>query len=62
MKAVWYVSGADSEKRWPELFATKMAAEMYARYVFPDEGPDARYARVMCRRVWEEADVIGEEQ
>lgn len=60
MKEVWYVSGADPEKRWPELFATKMAAEIYARYVFPDDSPDERYARVMYRPMWEEADVIGE--
>lgn len=60
MKEAWYVSGADPEKRWPEFFATKMDAEMYARYRFPDESPDARYARVMYRPVWEEAELKGE--
>ena len=58
MKQVWYVQGADSgSERFPEFFATKMAAEMYAREQFPAESPDARYARIFHRNVWEEADM-----
>jgi hypothetical protein len=41
----------------PVLFATKMAAEMYARLEFPNESPDTRYARIFYRSVWEEADM-----
>lgn len=57
MKQVWYVQGADPEARFPEFFATKMAAEMYARDLFPQECPDQRYARIFHRNVWEEADM-----
>lgn len=57
MKQVWYVRGADPESPMPVLFATKMAAEMYARLEFPDEHPDTRYARIFYRSVWEEADM-----
>jgi hypothetical protein len=41
------------------LFATKMAAEIYARKLFPDEDPDRRYARIYCMPVWEERDLKG---
>lgn len=44
---VWYVVGDTSETLW----ATKMDAEKCARYFFPDEAPDARYARVRCHKV-----------
>ncbi len=57
MKTVWYVVGADPDCAIPVLFATKMAAEIYARQVWPDADPSARYARVMSRYVWEEADM-----
>ncbi len=57
MKQVWYVQGADPEFPMPVLFATKMAAEMYARLEFPNEHPDTRYARIFYRSVWEEADM-----
>ena len=56
MKQVWYVLGADPEG-WPVLFATKMAAEMYARQVWPDASESARYARIFYRSVWTEADM-----
>ena len=58
MKQVWYVQGADPESGLPEvLFATKAAAEMYARQVWPDAHPDTRYARIFYRSVWEESDM-----
>ena len=62
MTEVWYVQGADPDAATPVLFATKMAAEMYARQVWPDADPDARYARVFYRSVWEESDLKGEKQ
>lgn len=61
MKEVWYVRGADPEGRFPEFFATKMLAEMYARDQFPQEGPDQLYARIFYRNVWEEEDVKARE-
>lgn len=57
MKEVWFVRGADPHYSIPVLFATKMAAEIYARQEFPNEDPDTRYARVFCKRVWEESDL-----
>lgn len=60
MIKVWYVQGADTyDGIMPVLLSTKMAAEKYAREVFPDEGPDERYARISYRLVWEEDDVRG---
>lgn len=60
MTEVWYVKGADVDSPMPVLFATKMAAEIYARYVFPDEGEDKRYARIFYKSVWEESDLKGQ--
>jgi len=57
VKQVWCVRGDDPEFPLPEFFATKMAAEMYARLEFPNESPDTRYARIFYRSVWEEADM-----
>jgi hypothetical protein len=57
MKQVWYVQGADPEARFPVFFTTKMAAEKYARQLWPDADPDTRYARIFYRSVWEEADM-----
>jgi len=57
MKEVWYVQGADPESPMPVLFTTKLAAEMYARQVWPDADPDTRYARIFYRSVWEESDM-----
>ena len=58
MKYVWYVAGADGDDTIRAvLFSTKLAAEMYARLKFPDESPDARYARIFYRSVWEEDDL-----
>ena len=57
MKQVWYVQGADPDSPMPVLFATKMAAEMYARQEFPTLTESQRYARVFYRLVWEESDM-----
>jgi hypothetical protein len=57
MKTVWYVQGADPDEFMPKLFATKMAAEIYARQVFPTLSIDQQYARVYYRNVWEESDL-----
>lgn len=64
MKQVWYVLGEpDVQQGWnPTLFATKTAAEMYARQLWPLENPDTRYARVLYRSVWTEADMAAHEQ
>jgi hypothetical protein len=58
MKQVWYVQGADPDSPMPVLFATKLAAELYARDVWPDADPDTRYARVFYKSVWEESDLL----
>jgi|GEM_PF-3693378 len=60
MKEVWYVQGADPDCPMPVLFATKMAAEIYARQEFPTEDEDRRYGRIFYKSVWEEADLKGE--
>ena len=57
MKQVWFVAGAAPDSPMPVLFDTKMAAEMYARQEFPDADPDARYARIFYKSVWEESDL-----
>ena len=46
MNEVWYVVDEEYEGDIPLLWRTKMDAEIYARRLFPDESPDARYARV----------------
>lgn len=58
MKQVWYVLGADNDSPIPVLFETKLAAEMYARQVWPDASPQDRYARVFYKSVWTEADMV----
>jgi len=52
MVQVWYVLGEENPFT---LWETKEDAEKCARYLFPDENPDVRYARVYCREVttWE---------
>lgn len=62
MIAVWYVRGADPDSPMPVLFATKMAAEMYARETWPDAHPDTRYAHIFYKSVWEESDMRTEVQ
>tara|TARA_Y100000114_G_scaffold31122_1_gene26715 strand:- start:274 stop:492 length:219 start_codon:yes stop_codon:yes gene_type:complete len=56
MSDVWYVQG---EFYFHPLWETKEDAEKYARYLFPDEDPDTRYARIYCREVttWEKVDL-----
>lgn len=51
MKQVWYVHDP-SEPGWPQLFDTKLAAEQYARMLFPNETEDKRYARIYYREVY----------
>jgi hypothetical protein len=53
---VWYVVG-ESDGGIPALFKTKEAAEAYARYVFPEERPADRHARVYSRPLWTLEDV-----
>jgi hypothetical protein len=60
MSEVWYVSGdPNAIGLWPSLFATKEAAETYARLVFPDDGENKRYARVYFRTVLTMTDLNG---
>lgn len=55
MTEVWYVIGDPDHF----LFATKMAAEIYARQLFPEADPDARYARIRFKNVYTESDLKG---
>jgi hypothetical protein len=43
----------------PQLFDTKIAAEKYARLMFPDEPASRRYARIYFRRVMTMEDLEG---
>ena len=54
---VWYV--ADGQGHMPQLFDTKIAAEKYARLLFPDEPESRRYARVYFRKVMTLEDLEG---
>jgi hypothetical protein len=52
MKQVWYVYGDPNKVSYgPNLFATKLAAEAYARECFPNESVTQRYARIYYREV-----------
>lgn len=55
MTEIWYVLG-DQDRH---LFATKMAAEIWARHLYPNADPDARYARIRFKNVFEESDLKG---
>jgi hypothetical protein len=44
---VWYVVGDEDML----LFAYKNLAEEYARRLFPEENPDARYSRIKFKTV-----------
>jgi len=57
MQMVWFVQGADPDSPMPVLFATKMAAEMYARQELPNLTESQRYARIFYKCVWEEEDL-----
>lgn len=59
MTQVWYIQGEALDGQRPLLFATKMAAEIYARELFPNEPEDTRYARIFYVAVWEERDLKG---
>lgn len=50
LKEVWYVSGDDERI----LFNTKIAAEQWARILYPDEDAYTRYMRVFYREVFDE--------
>lgn len=59
---MWFVLGDEEFGDQPALFDTKMAAEKWARALFPEEHPDKRYARVFYKSVWEESDLKGESE
>ena len=59
MKEVWYVAGEDTDGHMPTLFDTKLAAEAYARVLFPEESESKRYARIYYRPVLDLSDVNG---
>ena len=50
LRQVWFVQDADDPR--PQLWDTKMDAEIYARVCFPDESEDRRYARIYSRDVY----------
>ena len=52
MNEVWYVVDEEHVGDIPLLWRTKMDAEIYARRLFPDYSPDARYARVRFIKLW----------
>lgn len=54
---IWYV--ADGQGLIPQFFDTKIAAEKYARLLFPDEPESRRYARIYFRRVMTLEDLEG---
>lgn len=60
MKQVWYVHDPSEASWWPQLFDTKLAAEQYARMLFPNETEDKRYARIHYREVYSIIDPQGE--
>lgn len=50
---VWYVAGdPNGSPSGPNLFQTKMDAEVYARGMFPDEDEARRYCRIFFREVY----------
>ena len=59
LKQVWYVAREDTGGAFPSFFDTKMAAEAYAKYLFPDESESKRYARIYFREVFTMADLNG---
>jgi hypothetical protein len=48
---VWFVLGDDDDSSMPNLWRTKMDAEIYARRMYPDEAPDKRYARIYSEKI-----------
>lgn len=58
MKEIWYVAGESEEsgERFPTFFDTKLAAERWARILFPDEDERTRYQRIYLRHVFTETD------
>jgi hypothetical protein len=59
MKQVWYVAREDTGGAFPSFFDTKMAAEAYAKYLFPDESESKRYNRIFYREVFTMSDLNG---
>ena len=61
MNQVWYVWGENdkNDSYYPTFFDTKLAAERYARILFPDEDIYKRDARVYCRDVLTMSDLNG---
>jgi hypothetical protein len=61
MKQIWYVSGEthQTDNYYPTFFDTKLAAERYARMLYPDEGIKQRDARVFSRDVLTMSDLNG---
>jgi len=55
---VWYVQGDDTGVGdRPTLFTSKIAAELYARLLFPDEAQNTRDARIHYHTVYALHDV-----
>jgi hypothetical protein len=48
---VWFVLDDDEDSGMPNLWRTKMDAEIYARRMYPDESPDRRYARIYSEKI-----------
>lgn len=57
MKQIWYVAGEGG--KFPTFFDTKMAAEVYARLLFPDEDKSKQYRRIYYREVLTMSDLNG---
>lgn len=54
-ETIWYIVGetrlTNPPMPFPTFFRWKIEAEKYARVLFPDDGPERRYARIMSREV-----------
>ena len=48
---VWFVLDDDEDSGMPNLWRTKMDAEIYARRMYPDESPDRRYALIYSEKI-----------
>ena len=59
MKQIWYVHGEDTGGTFPTFFDEKLAAEIYAKSLFPDETESKRYSRIFYREVLTNLDLKG---
>ncbi len=49
---IWYVCGEADNHHFPTFFNEKLAAEKWARFLFPRDAIDKRYTRIHSLEVW----------